>query len=70
MTASQTRNREKALGEFIARVGKIDAALETIRAANDEHWDLSPEEVNWGHVGDVGRVLEGLEEIIAAMQGD
>ena len=69
MTASQTRSRERALEEFIARVGKIDAALETIKVANDEHYNLTPDEIHWGHVGDVGRVLEGLEEIIAAMQG-
>jgi hypothetical protein len=70
MTASQTRSRERALEEFIARVGRIEDALETIKAANDEHYDLSPKEINWGHVGDVGRVLQGLEEIIATIQGD
>lgn len=70
MTASQSKGNEKALEEFIARVGKIDAALETIKAANDEHYNLLPDEIHWGHVGDVGRALEGLEEIIAAMQGD
>ena len=70
MTASQTKSRERALGEFMARVTKIGAALETIQAANDEHYGLTPEEIHWGHVGDAGRVLQGLEEIIAAMQGD
>ena len=70
MTTSQTGGNEKALDEFIARVGKIDAALETIKVANNDHYDLSPDEVHWGHVGDVGRVLERLEDIIAIIQGD
>ena len=68
MTTSQSN--EKALHEFMARVVKIEAALEVIKAANDEHYGLSPDEIHWGYVGDVGRVLEALEEIIKVMQGD
>lgn len=51
-------------------MGRIDEALAAIKAANDEHYDLTPEEVHWGHVGDAGRVLEGLKEINAIIQGD
>lgn len=69
MTTTQTTNRQQALDEYMARVAKIAAALETIKAANDEHYDHAPEEIHWGHVGDAGRVLTGLEEIVEVIQG-
>ena len=70
MTTSQTGGNEKPLDEFIARVGKIDAALETIKVANNDHYDLSPDEVHWGHVGDVGRVVPDFLSWPPIIQGD
>lgn len=35
---------------FIARKAEIDSALDRIRAANDDHFFASPEDVHWGHV--------------------
>ena len=39
-----------ALAAFIARKAEIDAALDRIRAASDDHFFASPEDVHWGHV--------------------
>jgi hypothetical protein len=33
-----------------AQKAEIDAALDRIRAASDDHFFASPEDVNWGHV--------------------
>lgn len=41
---------DDALAAFIARKAEIDAALDRIRAASDDHFFASPESVNWGHV--------------------
>lgn len=41
---------DAALAAFIARKAEIDAALERIRDASDDHFFASPEDVNWGHV--------------------
>lgn len=41
---------EAALDAFIARKAEIDAALNRIRAASDDHFFASPKDVHWGHV--------------------
>jgi hypothetical protein len=41
---------DAALVAFIARKAEIDAALERIRAASDDHFFACPEDVHWGHV--------------------
>ncbi|RBI82656.1 hypothetical protein DRV85_18175 [Rhodosalinus halophilus] len=41
---------DAALAAFVARKAEIDAALDRIRAASDDHFFASPEHVHWGHV--------------------
>lgn len=61
---------EKALDRFVAIVGEIRTALEAIHAAADDHFDLTPDEIHWGHVGDASRTLDGLKEILAVIRGE
>ena len=63
------KNNEKALDEFVKTVGEIGTVLEALRAANDEHYDLAPEEITWANVGDAKRTLHGLEEILDVIRG-
>lgn len=44
------KTNDAALAAFIARKAEIDAALNRIRVASDDHFFASPESVNWGHV--------------------
>lgn len=44
------KTNDAALAAFIARKAEIDAAIDRIRAASDDHFFASPEDVNWGHV--------------------
>ena len=44
------KTNDAALAAFIARKAEIDAALDHIRAASDEHFFASPEDVHWGSV--------------------
>ena len=44
------KTNDAALAAFIARKAEIDAALDRIRAASDDHFFANPESVHWGHV--------------------
>ena len=44
------KTNDAALAAFVARKAEIDAALDRIRVASDDHFLASPESVNWGHV--------------------
>ena len=44
-----------ALEAFMARKAEIDAQLVRLQALGDEHFNLSPDSIHWGHVGDLSR---------------
>ena len=50
---------------FMKVKAEIDAAVEKIRAASENHFDLSPDEINWGHVGDLNHYRELLARVVA-----
>ena len=66
----KTTTNEEALNRFVGIVGEIRTALDAISEATDDHFDVLPSEVHWGHVGDAARTLEGLQEILAAIRGE
>ena len=63
---TKSRNTASALDAFIARKAEIDAMLERIKALSDDHFDTSPDEINWGHVGTLAHYAELLKRITDA----
>lgn len=63
---NKPRNPASALDAFIAKKAEIDAMLERIKALSDDHFDTSPDEINWGHVGTLGHYAELLKRITDA----
>lgn len=52
-----------ALDAFIARKAKIDLMLERLMSLSGDHFNVSPDEVNWGHAGTLGHYAELLKRI-------
>ncbi|MBC7102799.1 MAG: hypothetical protein H5U13_06185 [Parvibaculum sp.] len=63
---TKSRNTASALDAFIAKKAEIDAMLERIKALSDDHFDTSPDEINWGHVGTLAHYAELLKRITDA----
>lgn len=63
---TKPRNTTSALDAFIAKKAEIDVMLERIKALSDDHFDTSPDEINWGHVGTLGHYAELLKRITDA----
>ncbi|CDM23054.1 hypothetical protein BN940_02891 [Castellaniella defragrans 65Phen] len=53
----------QAQNEFVALVGEIQARITRLQGALDNHFDLNPEDINWGHVGDLTQHLEVLTNL-------
>lgn len=53
---------EKALNEFIGTVAALEEKLDALKAHIENHMDVAPEEVNWGHVGSTKHLLTLLKE--------
>lgn len=65
MNAKQT-----ALDAHLTRTAAIQAKLERLRQLADHHFGHDPDGIDWGHVGDLGRVEAGLDELLAIFGGD
>lgn len=55
-----------ALSAFMARKAEIDAMLSRLKAMSGDHFDISPDAVDWGHVGDLGRIADLLRQAIGS----
>ena len=53
----------EALGAFIAKKDEIDEMLARLHALSEEHFNVHPDEIHWGHVGDLGYYAEQLRII-------
>ncbi|WP_425067757.1 hypothetical protein [Reyranella sp.] len=55
-----------ALDAYIARKAEIDTMLARLKALSDDHFNVAPDEVDWGHVGTLAHYAEQLKRIIDA----
>ena len=53
---------EKAQDEFIGTVAVLEEKLDALKAHIENHMDVAPEEVNWGHVGSAKHLLQLIKE--------
>ena len=64
MNAKQT-----ALDAYLARTAAIHAKLERLQQLADDHFGHGPDAIHWGHVGDLGRVDQALDDLLAIFDG-
>lgn len=58
--------KQTALNSFIESKAAIDEMLAKLTALSDDHFDVSPDDVNWGHAGTLAHYRESLREICEA----
>jgi hypothetical protein len=63
---TKARTKDSALDAFIAKKAEIDAMLARIQDLSDEHFNWSPDEIDWGHVGTLEHYAELLKRITDA----
>ena len=56
-------NRPTAQDAFLAQKAEIDAMLARLQALSDEHFNSHPDEIHWGHVGDLEHYASLLKRI-------
>jgi len=55
--------RRTALDAFIAKKAEIDTMLDRLKALSDDHFNVAPDDIDWGHVGTLARYAELLKRI-------
>jgi hypothetical protein len=54
---------EKALQDFMAKMATASELLEELKNFADDHMGYSPDEINYGHCGNAGYLVEKLTEL-------
>jgi hypothetical protein len=60
------KSKEEALAAFVSKKAEIDAILTRLQALSDDHFNYSPDEIDWGHVGTLGYYAELLKRVTAS----
>ena len=58
-----------AIDTYLARTAAIHAKLERLQQLADNHFGHDPDAIHWGHVGDLGRVDQALDDLLAIFDG-
>lgn len=59
------KKEPKAADAYTKQVMQINAKLDALCGFAESRFDaLSPEEINWGHVGDLASVIASLDELL------
>jgi hypothetical protein len=62
--------KTEAIDAFIARKSEIDVLLARLAALREDHFNVAPEAVNWGHVGTLEHYAARLREISDSAFGE
>lgn len=60
--APRKSSKDQALETFSHHVASARELVTMLRRHLDDHMDVGPDELNWGHVGDAARLVEVLKE--------
>jgi hypothetical protein len=75
MEASSTNEGAKmntkptAIHAYLTRAAAIHIKLARLQQLADDHFGHDPEAIHWGHVGDLGRVDQALDDLLAIFDG-
>ncbi|WP_374605492.1 hypothetical protein [Niveibacterium sp.] len=58
-----------AIDTYLARAAAIHIKLARLQLLADDHFGNHPEAILWGHVGDLGRVDQALDDLLAIFDG-
>jgi hypothetical protein len=67
---STQHTQQTALDAYLARTAAIHAKLARLQQLADDHFGHDADAINWGHIGDLGRVDAALDDLLAIFGGE
>jgi hypothetical protein len=50
---------------YVAHTAEIHPKMARLQQLADDHFGHDPDAIHWGHVGDLGRVEQALDDLLA-----
>jgi hypothetical protein len=66
---ARDEHQATALDTYLARAAAIHDKLTRLQQLADDHFGHDPDAIHWGHVGDLGRVDQALDDLLAIFDG-
>lgn len=63
-------NQPTALDTYLQRLPTIHDKIDALRQLAADHFGHQPDAIHWGHVGDLGRVDQALDDLLAIFDGE
>ena len=63
MTTRSTSDNAKAIGAFVSAKFEIDAMVDRLATLSADHFDIHPDEIDWGYVGTLNQYACPLRQI-------
>lgn len=63
------RTPQTALDYYVRRYAFVREKIERPQRLADDHFGHDPYAIHWGHVGDLGRVEQGLDDLLPIFDG-
>lgn len=60
--------KQTAIDAYLERFAAISTKLERLQELAEDHFGHDPDTIDWGHVGDLGRVDTALNELLAIFE--
>jgi hypothetical protein len=57
------KSKVETLAAFVSKKAEIDAMLTRLQVLSDDHFNYSPDEITWDHVGSLGYYAELLQRV-------
>jgi hypothetical protein len=64
-----TTHQQDPLNAFMEAHSEIDDLLTSLKDHCDNHFDVDPETINWGHVGNVTAIRQTLKVVLDFVEG-
>lgn len=61
--------RPTALDAYLARAAAIHIKLARLQQLADDHFGHDPDGIHWGHVDDLDRVDQALDDLLSLFDG-
>ena len=58
-----------ALDAYVQHLSTIRGKIEALQKLANDHFGYDPDSIHWGHVGDLGRVDQALDDLLAIFDG-